>query len=1181
MKHISIRLPWHDRGWDGCVCNNPKKNCYCNGFHSISAERIRSGKDNEAEDRIKGNPLDFAWEYYPPCSETINAFGEKPINHTFNPPEFIRNTSSKIMEMPQNSCGTWPFEGMWDRDTGKALPPDIRKQNAADFFDQVEKSGKAGLIFYYCNYDNPVSGNDKKYALAGIARIKQISPLMEWDDEPLELQKKYGNYIWSRVVENNPAERIRLPYQEYINMGKEVSDIAVFAEGDLSRSFKYGAHHVNDDDAISMIDKTIASVKTVIEQNYFDESTIGKWEKSLEWLRDIRKECWIGRGLYPGLAPVLRFLGMENPEEFIRVRLRDQPLNKIKDYFFDRFEGKEHIGVLTDKMLKNPAARYAQMMQTEEIKAKLCRDVLPYIALDDDQLRNILNDRREDYGITSSLQTIYDNPYVISEEYTGLNENDIINFEKIDHGMLPLDIDEFDNAGRIPLDDWRRLRALVCSILKNAASKGHTFLEWPEVSEKVNTWHSRNDKGNGVFNFDRTTWEQYKTDFEPKIKEDRPDGLMAIYLTKLHKAEFFLSKEFKTLIDDTDIQSAGINWTQIMKDDGKLKTEKHTDEQKKAMEKIYTARLSVLTGAAGTGKTTIIKSLINGIKQKDPHHNFLLLAPTGKASLVLRKRISDVSIPVMTIHSFLMRQNWINYSNFTLREKGKGRFQVSTIIIDECSMIDTELFYTMIKALDMGNIERLVLVGDYNQLPPIGPGKVFYDLIQYLKADDKRKDKHLAELQFNWRQEQGSKSSLLAEHYAKISSKPDEDIFSEISFGEYDISNTRNTSDLVIDYWRDEDELTRKLPDILEFAVSRINNHVKGKILAEQYDEAHGIFKDIERNIKADKRIEAIHIISPYRHTPFGVDNINICIQKILRGNDNVRRYGKDGFMFYDKILQTRNFTYSAYDHKTEKNIKDENTYIPNGTLGFVFPNKKNFQVKFPEDFGNLSYFITEKQKGEMLELGYATSVHKAQGSQFGVTITIIPNESDFLSREMLYTALTRSEKCQIVLLQNDLNLLKARLWLGDSEIAKRNSSLFSKSFGIPSGGLEKYKPENLVCEALPDLLVRSNAEVMISKALAEAEIQFYYEKLLPAKDGKSFKLPDFTFMHHRKTYYWEHKGMLDVFDYVQRDEKKDRWYKENGYQDNLIVTPREGMNLADSIEYVFKNILNIQQQII
>jgi hypothetical protein len=296
---------------------------------------------------------------------------------------------------------------------------------------------------------------------------------------------------------------------------------------------------------------------------------------------------------------------------------------KIKDYFFDRFEGKEHIGVLTDKPLKNAADRYATMLRAEEIKVKLCRDRLPYIALDEDQLQNILGDERENYCITSSLQTIYDNPYVISEEYTGFDINDTINFEKIDHGMFPLDIEEFNNAERISLDDWRRLRALVCSILKDAASNGHTFLEWPLVSEKVNTWHSRNDKGNGVFNFDRTTWEQYKSDFSPKIVEDRPDGLTAIYLTKLNDAERVLCKIFQALIDDAGIKSAHTEWEQIIANDKNLKTGPHTEEQKQALEKIYTTRLAVLTGAAGTGKTTVIKSLVKAIKQNDPHHDFL------------------------------------------------------------------------------------------------------------------------------------------------------------------------------------------------------------------------------------------------------------------------------------------------------------------------------------------------------------------------------------------------------------------------------------------------------------------------------------------------------------------------------------------------------------------------------
>jgi hypothetical protein len=525
-----------------------------------------------------------------------------------------------------------------------------------------------------------------------------------------------------------------------------------------------------------------------------------------------------------------------------------------------------------------------------------------------------------------------------------------------------------------------------------------------------------------------------------------------------------------------------------------------------------------------------------------------------------------------------MKNNWINYKNFSLKERGQ-RNQISTVIVDECSMIDTMLFCTLIRALDIGNIERLVLSGDYNQLPPIGPGKVFYDLIQYLKADDDRAEKHLAELHFNWRQAHGSKASMLAHHYARTGNKADEDVFSGIESGVYDISNSQNKSDLVLDYWEDDEDLLNKLPNILDFALARLNVKSDGKTLGEKYNEAHGIagIDSLDENQIDNKkiRIEAINIIAPYRHTPSGVDNLNMEVQKILRGKVTGEKYG-----FYDKIMQIQNNIYSAFDIQSNRftGNKEKGRYVPNGTLGFVYPKKstedgKRNKIwgKFPDEYGRYSFFISSSEASKLLELGYATSVHKAQGSQFNVTIMIIPEESGFLNREMLYTALTRATECQIILIQKDISLLKSRLWLGFSDIAKRNSSLFSKSFGIPSGGFEKYKPGNLICEALPDLFVRSKGEVTISKALADAEIQFYYEKPLIAKDGRSFKLPDFTFKYNRKEYYWEHKGMMDDFDYAQRDEKKTRWYIENGYQDTLIETPLENMNLEDSIKDIFE----------
>ncbi|HWC53690.1 MAG TPA: hypothetical protein VG676_08915, partial [Chitinophagaceae bacterium] len=466
MKHISIRLPWHDRGWDGCVCNNPAKNSYCKGFHSVNAEKIRRDKEDKKEEKIAGLPFDANWKYHPPCTETLNVFGNASVKHTHVPKSFIKNTSPKTVDILPNSSGTWPFEDMWD-DSGERREAEERKEYVEEFFDELKEAGSAGLIFYYCNYDNPVSGDDKKYLLAGIARTKKVHPFTMWDDIPKDQKEMYGGYIWSRQVENDPDERMRLPYQEYLKMGKDVRSIAVFAEGDLSRSFKYVAHHVSDDDAISLIDKTIASVKTIIKQKFFTDAEMHQWAKHLEWLQAIRKECWISRGLYPGLASVLRFLGMEKPEEFIRVRLKNHPINAIKDYFFDRFEGYEKMSKDEKDLLEPTTKRFEAMMQSgnenEELKGKLCRDKLPFFDLDEEQVKNILGDKRGMYSIHSSLESIYENPYIIAEEYTGSDVTDFVNFEKIDHGMVPSE--DLGEAERIGLDDPRRLRCLMHSML--------------------------------------------------------------------------------------------------------------------------------------------------------------------------------------------------------------------------------------------------------------------------------------------------------------------------------------------------------------------------------------------------------------------------------------------------------------------------------------------------------------------------------------------------------------------------------------------------------------------------------------------------------------------------------------------------------------------------------------------
>lgn len=262
-------------------------------------------------------------------------------------------------------------------------------------------------------------------------------------------------------------------------------------------------------------------------------------------LQDIRKECWISRGLYPGLSSVLKFLGMEKPEEFIRVNLKDHPIDSIKDYFFDRFEGNKRLSNDESSLLAPVKERFVAMMksgnETEEIKGKLCKDKLPFFDLDEEKIKNILGDKRGLYSIHSSLQGIYENPYIIAEEYIGRDVTDFVNFEKIDHGLVPSE--DLGNVERLGLDDSRRLRCLMHSMLKEAAAEGHTFLEWTPLAEKMNLWHEMNDKS-GLFNFDLTTWNQHKDAFAPKVVEDRAEGIHSIYIKRLHDAERKIRTEF-------------------------------------------------------------------------------------------------------------------------------------------------------------------------------------------------------------------------------------------------------------------------------------------------------------------------------------------------------------------------------------------------------------------------------------------------------------------------------------------------------------------------------------------------------------------------------------------------------------------------------------------------------------
>ena len=1013
----------------------------------------------------------------------------------------------------------------------------------------------------------------------GIARLKQKRrDFIYWKEIPQWLARQYGDFVWSWTLQNGcPEEGARIPYQEYLarnQQSESIEKISVIIEEDLARRFKFVSRNVANDDATTLIEETIRALKQVKNDRLLDNK-LYNWDHQIEWLDSILRECWKKRGLYPGLAATLNYSGFKNPGLYIKNLLPKIGSEDIRDYVFSRLELENKK---KRKIDKQEADLYADARQRfvafNPTVKKLLKERFSLFDLSDKQVQNILGDHRIDYGITSSLETILDNPYCICEEYFGNDNEDRIGFHRIDNGMI-LHPESSKYSEAIQLDDPRRLRAIIVKELQKQAKNGHTFLDQQDLIANVYEKHQKSGR-QGQFLLDEATFTQHKETFTQKVEIDQVSGLNAIFLKRLHSDERKIRNEVLKLMNEELLPPSGRKWEKIIRNGFREKGLKSKliqnalYEQVDALEKLYRTRFGILTGGAGVGKTTVLWAFIKGIHEIDPNHRFLLLAPTGKASVILSEKIE---LEARTIHSFLLQYKWINPKNWSLITEG-GRIAggYNTVIIDESSMLNIELLATLFRSLNWNEIERVVLVGDPSQLPPIGPGKPMADIIDYLLSDEKRVEMRLAQLNFNCRQNMGSLIAALAAQYARSEERPNEEVI-------WLLDQKQQKADLAIDFWADEKELYEKLEITLRQAIQTAaeikeiplpKDHLN---LSTSYDTIHGL-----TNFKDKKDLEAIQIITPYRHKASGVDPLNFYFQRLLRGEDIVRKFSVNGFVWNDKILQTRNSYYQVYDH--ERPWLKEHIYVPNGSIGYVFPkNNENkvIQTKFPPDFVRYSFYLSRKQCEENLELGYVLSVHKSQGSQFINTILVLPaEESDFLSRELLYTALTRAQGRLYLLMEKDPQLLKNRLWMGHSEILRRNSALFKTAKGIPKGGFETYKPENLIYTVLPKLLVRSYGEVLISKALVAAGIPFYYEKPLLSKDKQTYRYPDFTFQYKRKTYFWEHRGRINDPQYAEDWKRKEKWFIRNGYDSQLLVTPIEGMTLEKSIINILRDRLGI-----
>ena len=398
-----------------------------------------------------------------------------------------------------------------------------------------------------------------------------------------------------------------------------------------------------------------------------------------------------------------------------------------------------------------------------------------------------------------------------------------------------------------------------------------------------------------------------------------------------------------------------------------------------AIEKSFESGVLVITGGPGTGKTTTLRALLNIYKTRGI--KFELASPTGRAA----KRMSEASgYPAKTIHRFLGIQS-IEENRFkqTFEKNEDNEIETDVIIIDEASMIDLPLMYHLLKAVKIGT--KLILIGDVDQLPSVGPGDVLRDIINSEKVE-------VVFLKEIFRQ---ASESLIVQNAHKINN------------GELPLIKEKDKDFFFIK----KDSLDEVEETILDLAKNRLPGYLG---------------------------INNIQILSPMRKGQIGIINLNNKLQNAINPPNKSKaeiNYGSTIFRTGDMVMQTKN----NYSLKWEiRETGEEGQGVFNGEEGSIIKvdiQNENLTVKFYDN----KLVTYEFKELEELSLSYAITIHKSQGSEYeAIIIPIHSGPPMLLTRNLLYTGLTRAKKLAVFV---GTSYMLSKMVNNNKEV-KRNSFL-------------------------------------------------------------------------------------------------------------------------------------------
>ncbi|WNV03853.1 ATP-dependent RecD-like DNA helicase [Candidatus Methylospira mobilis] len=1050
IKHLCLRTAWHDDRWNGNICKHPERNDFCIGEYSLLSDRIRHRRKLEIENQpacagCKSDSPNLG-EYQPPCFWSINLFGNHSLKFQHDNP--VAPDFPKIMqELPPYSLISWPFKLAFVKSSdeekkkyGNYYPKEIF-ENRIRIFQRDVKPAQS-VVFTYCNYSNPISGEDMKYLVTGCALLADQGKPEYFDITKEQLAKKaeelrqpnFPSMNWAlRYTLDFEGTGIRIPYHEYLDKfsdGSGISEdflkaIAVTVdEPELKDGFTFVAKHIDDDQAIYLLMKIRRSLLKVLEHGFVDYS---ETESQLKKVDDLIKFTWNKRGYLPGLKNLLLAIPGVKEHYFKRVNelldaidLADQ---KTVIDLRDALGGKSNsLAEEFDDLL----TEVQEFMNEHSIKGE---DILRLASLNltSHQFKRI--SKKE--GIRHRLPTICHNPYLLYEEYEpGKESEDELSGEKIDGKIDLFKID----ISLMPLakyqrhikgfhdfhpTDKRRLRAVVIQILLGRETTGDCFLDVKEITKQAESYSLfyKTDTPYLIEEHLADPDESVDQFFREKLVIRKVNGRNHYYLKKLYDDEVFIRNFIMNLIESDDHSLSAKSLEASLSDSIELLRKKigirfdqvlFREERERLYNNIASKSFFVITGFPGAGKSYELLKIIDFLRSHNETH--VVLSLTGKAVIRLKNNEEGIrSITAKTIDKFLIEQ-----------ENAKAQAATSIIhnlIIDESSMVDLPKFAATLRSIDTKNLKRLILVGDPNQLPPIGFGKPFSDVIDMMAEKPDVYNDYGVQLEVNCRAEMSDEFI----GFTRIFSN-------ESKFAEGFLSQTAQEGHIcnnVLEFvfWRTSEELQ-----------SRLSDKVRILLDTEGYKpDQLPSFLGIENSFQKPSKLERFQVLSPYRSGYYGASGLNIHFQDQLRLGVQFERKSSDVvFKLFDKVMHTQN------------EYNGNELLVSNGSLGAIL---NNGQVFFVDN--EKSMRIDSLRTKNMLELAYAITVHKSQGSGFNHVFIVLPEKAQFTSRELLYTALTRAKNQVTIFLQQGNEILPAPEFFhkirSKSAVVGRRTSLFTE----------------------------------------------------------------------------------------------------------------------------------------